>query len=31
MAIRERITPEAGNIVDMSWYPITRIVCNLVL
>ena len=26
---RERIKPEAGNIVDMSWDPITRIVGNL--
>jgi len=26
---RERIQPEAGNIVDMSWDPITRIVGNL--
>jgi len=26
---RERIEPEAGNIVDMSWDPITRIVGNL--
>jgi len=29
MATRERIQPEAGNIVDMSWDPITRIVGNL--
>jgi hydrogenase large subunit len=29
MAVRERIKPEAGNIVDMSWDPITRIVGNL--
>jgi hydrogenase large subunit len=29
MATRERIKPEAGNIVDMSWDPITRIVGNL--
>jgi hydrogenase large subunit len=29
MATRERIRPEAGNIVDMSWDPITRIVGNL--
>ena len=29
MAIRERIKPEAGKIVDMSWDPITRIVGNL--
>ena len=26
---RERVTPEKGNIVDMSWDPITRIVGNL--
>jgi hydrogenase large subunit len=29
MATRERIQPEAGSIVDMSWDPITRIVGNL--
>src|SRR3954468_17624425 len=29
MAVRERIEPEAGQIVDMSWDPITRIVGNL--
>ena len=29
MATRERIQPEAGQIVDMSWDPITRIVGNL--
>jgi hydrogenase large subunit len=29
MAVRERIEQEAGNIVDMSWDPITRIVGNL--
>ncbi len=29
MAVRERIEPEAANIVDMSWDPITRIVGNL--
>jgi len=29
MATQERIQPEAGNIVDMSWDPITRIVGNL--
>src|SRR4051794_35381552 len=29
MAVRERIEPEAGKIVDMSWDPITRIVGNL--
>src|ERR671937_668158 len=29
MATRERIRPEAGNIVSMSWDPITRIVGNL--
>ncbi|MEA2479291.1 MAG: hydrogenase large subunit [Thermoleophilaceae bacterium] len=29
MAVRERITPESGNVVDMSWDPITRIVGNL--
>ena len=29
MAVRERVTPESGNIVDMSWDPITRIVGNL--
>jgi hydrogenase large subunit len=27
--IRERIQPQAGNVVDMSWDPITRIVGNL--
>ncbi len=26
---RQRVDPEAGNIVDMSWDPITRIVGNL--
>src|SRR5947209_8253446 len=29
MAVRESVRPEAGNIVDMSWDPITRIVGNL--
>ncbi|MGH2816343.1 MAG: nickel-dependent hydrogenase large subunit, partial [Actinomycetota bacterium] len=29
MAVRERVTPEAGKLVDMSWDPITRIVGNL--
>src|ERR1700761_1443069 len=29
MATRERVTPEAGKVVDMSWDPITRIVGNL--
>jgi hydrogenase large subunit len=29
MAVRERVEPEAGKIVDMSWDPITRIVGNL--
>jgi hydrogenase large subunit len=29
MATRERVTPEAGRIVDMAWDPITRIVGNL--
>ncbi|HEV2770590.1 MAG TPA: nickel-dependent hydrogenase large subunit [Solirubrobacteraceae bacterium] len=29
MATRERVEPEAGNVVDMSWDPITRIVGNL--
>jgi hydrogenase large subunit len=29
MATRERIEPEAGRLVDMSWDPITRIVGNL--
>ncbi len=29
MAIQERVEPQAGNIVDMSWDPITRIVGNL--
>src|SRR5436853_686479 len=29
MATRERVKPEAGKIVDMSWDPITRIVGNL--
>ena len=29
MAIRERVEPEAGKVVDMSWDPITRIVGNL--
>src|SRR5712672_2712658 len=29
MATRESVKPEAGNIVDMSWDPITRIVGNL--
>jgi hydrogenase large subunit len=29
MAVRERVKPEAGKVVDMSWDPITRIVGNL--
>jgi hydrogenase large subunit len=29
MAVRERVEPETGNIVDMAWDPITRIVGNL--
>jgi hydrogenase large subunit len=29
MATRERIEPETGNLVEMSWDPITRIVGNL--
>src|SRR5437764_15388743 len=29
MAVRERIKPEAGKLVDMAWDPITRIVGNL--
>src|ERR671931_210524 len=29
MAVRERVRPEAGKLVDMSWDPITRIVGNL--
>jgi hydrogenase large subunit len=29
MAVRERVEPEAGNLVEMSWDPITRIVGNL--
>jgi hydrogenase large subunit len=29
MAVRERVKPEAGNIVDMAWDPVTRIVGNL--
>ena len=29
MAVRETVKPEAGNIVDMAWDPITRIVGNL--
>ena len=29
MATREKVTPEAGQIVDMAWDPITRIVGNL--
>jgi hydrogenase large subunit len=29
MATRERIQPSSGNVVDMSWDPITRIVGNL--
>ena len=29
MAIREEVTPEARNLVDMAWDPITRIVGNL--
>src|ERR671921_1410206 len=29
MAIQEEVTPEARNLVDMAWDPITRIVGNL--
>jgi hydrogenase large subunit len=29
LAIREEVTPEARNVVDMAWDPITRIVGNL--
>jgi hydrogenase large subunit len=29
MAVREKVEPQARNIVDMSWDPITRIVGNL--
>ncbi len=29
MAVREEVTPEARNIVDVSWDPVTRIVGNL--
>ena len=29
MAVREKVDKQAGNIVDMSWDPITRIVGNL--
>src|SRR6187401_2250297 len=29
MAVRERVQPEAGTVVDMAWDPITRIVGNL--
>src|SRR5919197_5697986 len=29
MAVRERVQPEAGKLVDMSWDPITRIIGNL--
>jgi hydrogenase large subunit len=29
VAIREEVTPEARNVVDMAWDPITRIVGNL--
>jgi hydrogenase large subunit len=29
MAVREEIKPEAGQVVDMAWDPITRIVGNL--
>src|ERR687883_1397668 len=29
MAVRERVEPEAGKVVDMAWDPITRIVGNL--
>src|SRR5919197_308618 len=29
MAVRERVTPEKRNVVDMSWDPVTRIVGNL--
>src|SRR5947209_6934911 len=29
MAVRERVKPESGKLVDMAWDPITRIVGNL--
>jgi hydrogenase large subunit len=29
MATREKVTPESGNVVSMSWDPITRIIGNL--
>ena len=29
MAVREKVKPEAGKVVDMAWDPITRIVGNL--
>ena len=29
MAVRERVQPEAGKVVDMAWDPITRIVGSL--
>src|ERR1044072_2110618 len=29
MAVRERVEPEAGKVVDMAWEPVTRIVGNL--
>jgi len=29
MATREKVKPQSGNVVDMSWDPITRIVGNL--
>ena len=29
MAVREKVEPEAGKVVDMAWDPITRIVGNL--
>src|SRR4051812_42193584 len=29
MAVREKVKPEAGKVVEMSWDPITRIVGNL--
>src|ERR687887_1543004 len=29
MAVREKVKPEAGKVIDMAWDPITRIVGNL--
>src|SRR5213596_79344 len=29
MAVREKVRPEAGKVVDMAWDPITRIIGNL--